>query len=109
VSRFVFPYGFSPDILPEKDKRDSNSLHIFQPTLDDYDDVPVEEFGAAMLRGMGMTETELQEIKKKWVPEWLPYDDLLLDSAPNIGPLISRWELDKFKLTGTEAIEPPKS
>ncbi len=24
-------------------------------------------------------------------------DHLLLDSAPNIGPLISRWELDKFK------------
>ncbi len=22
---------------------------------------------------------------------------VLLDSAPNIGPLISRWELDKFK------------
>jgi hypothetical protein len=28
---------------------------------------------------------------------WLPHDHLLLDSAPNIGPLISRWELDKFK------------
>ncbi len=27
----------------------------------------------------------------------LPPDHLLLDSAPNIGPLISRWELDKFK------------
>jgi hypothetical protein len=24
-------------------------------------------------------------------------DHLLLDSAPNIGPLISCWELDKFK------------
>jgi hypothetical protein len=24
-------------------------------------------------------------------------DHLILDSAPNIGPLISRWELDKFK------------
>ncbi len=24
-------------------------------------------------------------------------DHLLLDSAPNIGPLKSRWELDKFK------------
>ncbi len=28
---------------------------------------------------------------------FLPPDHLLLDSAPNIGPLISRWELDKFK------------
>ncbi len=27
----------------------------------------------------------------------LPPDHLLLDSAPNIGPLISCWELDKFK------------
>ncbi len=27
----------------------------------------------------------------------VPYDHLLLDSAPNIGPLMSRWELDKFK------------
>ncbi len=27
----------------------------------------------------------------------LPPDDLLLDSATNLGPLISLWELDKFK------------
>jgi hypothetical protein len=27
----------------------------------------------------------------------LPYDHLLLDRSPNIGPLISRWELDKFE------------
>ncbi len=27
----------------------------------------------------------------------LLHDHLLLDSAPNIGPLLSRWELDKFK------------
>jgi hypothetical protein len=27
----------------------------------------------------------------------LPPDHLLLDSAPNIGPLISHWELHKFK------------
>jgi hypothetical protein len=26
-----------------------------------------------------------------------PPDHLLLDMSPNIGPLISRWELDKFK------------
>jgi hypothetical protein len=27
----------------------------------------------------------------------VPLNHLLLDSAPNIGPLISRWELDKLK------------
>jgi hypothetical protein len=27
----------------------------------------------------------------------VPPDHLLLDSAPTIGPLVSRWELDKFK------------
>jgi hypothetical protein len=27
----------------------------------------------------------------------LPSEHLFLDSAPNIGPLICRWELDKFK------------
>jgi hypothetical protein len=27
----------------------------------------------------------------------LPPDQLLLDSATNIGPVISRWELEKFK------------
>jgi hypothetical protein len=27
----------------------------------------------------------------------LPLDHILLDRSPNIGPLISRWELDKFK------------
>ncbi len=27
----------------------------------------------------------------------IPPDHLLLDRSPNIGPLLSRWELDKFK------------
>jgi hypothetical protein len=27
----------------------------------------------------------------------IPPDHLLLDRSPNIGPLISRWELDNFK------------
>ncbi len=27
----------------------------------------------------------------------VPPDHLLLDSAPNVGPLISRWDLNKFK------------
>ncbi len=38
-----------------------------------------------------------------------PHDHLLLDSAPNTGPLISRWELDKFKnnskIAETKALE----
>jgi hypothetical protein len=28
---------------------------------------------------------------------YIPHDHLLLDRSPNIGPLISRWELVKFK------------
>jgi hypothetical protein len=28
----------------------------------------------------------------------IPPIHLLLDSAPNVGPLISRWEIDKFKI-----------
>jgi hypothetical protein len=28
---------------------------------------------------------------------WVPPDHLLLDSAPNVGPLISRWEINKFE------------
>jgi hypothetical protein len=27
----------------------------------------------------------------------VPPDRLLLDSAPNLGPLMSRWEINKFK------------
>jgi hypothetical protein len=27
----------------------------------------------------------------------VPPDHLLLDSVPDIGPIISRWELEKFK------------
>jgi hypothetical protein len=29
--------------------------------------------------------------------KWLPPDHLLFDSAPNFGPLISRWEMNKFE------------
>jgi hypothetical protein len=29
--------------------------------------------------------------------DWVPHDRLLLDSAPNIGPLISRWEINEFE------------
>jgi hypothetical protein len=35
-------------------------------------------------------------VRMKW-RMILPHDHVLLDSAPNIGPLTSRWELDKFK------------
>ncbi len=35
--------------------------------------------------------------QSSWTFTALPPDHLLLDSAPNIGPLISLWELDKFK------------
>lgn len=41
-----------PDGYETKDKLDV-SLRPDQPTIDDYDKVPVEEFGLAMLRGMG--------------------------------------------------------
>ncbi len=30
-------------------------------------------------------------------PRAIPCDHLLLDSAPNFGPLISRWGINKFK------------
>ncbi len=33
----------------------------------------------------------------RWMSEELPPDHLLLDSAPILGPLISRWEINKFK------------
>ncbi len=39
----------------------------------------------------------------------LPSDHLLLDRPPNIGPLMSRWELDKFKNCWKKALEPLKS
>ncbi len=37
-----------------------------------------------------------QDSTESWTTYRTP-DHLLSDSAPNIGPLISRWELDKFK------------
>ncbi len=40
----------------------------------------------------------------------MPTDHLLLDSAPNIGPLISRWEnLTNSKIAETKALEPLNS
>jgi hypothetical protein len=32
-----------------------------------------------------------------FVKYMIPPDHLLLDGAPNLGPLISRWEINKFK------------
>jgi hypothetical protein len=50
----------------------------------------------------GSSEREGQEQMTPMSPIFffslnIPLDYLLLDSAPNIGPLISRWELDNFK------------
>jgi hypothetical protein len=41
-------------------------------------------------------------------PLLVPPDHLLLDSAPNIGPLISRWELEKFKNCWNKSFETSK-
>ncbi len=37
-----------------------------------------------------------------------PPDHLSLDRSPNIGPLISRWELDKFKNSGNKSFRTSK-
>jgi hypothetical protein len=34
----------------------------------------------------------------------VPSDHLLLDSAPNLGPLISRWEINKFENCGYKSV-----
>jgi hypothetical protein len=38
------------------------------------------------------------------VPYWLTHDHQLLDSAPNLGPLISRWENNKFESCRYESV-----
>ena len=38
--------------------RKSLKICIFQPTIADYDAVPIEAFGLAMLRGMGWKDGE---------------------------------------------------
>jgi hypothetical protein len=40
---------------------------------------------------------------------FIPLDHLLLDRSPNLGPLISRWELTNSKIPETKVLEPPKS
>jgi hypothetical protein len=40
---------------------------------------------------------------------WKPHDHLLLDSAPNSGPLISCWNLTNSKVAETKVLEPLKS
>ncbi len=37
------------------------------------------------------------KIQQKHLRSCLPLDHLLLDSAPNLGPLISHWEINKFE------------
>ncbi len=41
--------------------------------------------------------TRIDELTPKYFTAKVPPDHLLLDRSPNIGPLIFRWELDKFK------------
>jgi hypothetical protein len=51
-------------------------------------------------RTFALTKGEKRPIRfktKNLGGEKLPHDHLLLDSASNIGPLLSCWELDKFK------------
>ncbi len=43
------------------------------------------------------TEYWTNENSKKWSSASVPPDHLLLDSAPNLGPLISRWKMNNFK------------
>ena len=38
---------------------------MLQSTLDDYDSIPVEEYGMAMLRGMGWKASEGIGLKNK--------------------------------------------
>lgn len=36
-----------------------------ESTLDDYDDIPIAQFGLAMLRGMGLKDEEIKNAKSK--------------------------------------------
>jgi hypothetical protein len=40
---------------------------------------------------------KIASVKRGSIRVHLPPDHLLLDSAPNLGPLISRWEINKFE------------
>ncbi len=42
-------------------------------------------------------KTQKTKILSEQMPHWSTPNHLLLDSAPNLGPLISRWEINKFK------------
>jgi hypothetical protein len=75
-----------------------NNLRIFQTFFLKYILYPVEPL-------QSIKNEKLERKREKHVcstlwssySQGLPHDHLLLDSAPNIGPLISRWELDKYK------------
>jgi hypothetical protein len=47
---------------------------------------------ANLYRSFGLWTTMHMRLRSN-----IPPDHLLLDSAPNLGPLKSCWELDKFK------------
>jgi len=56
--------------IPEGYETDDNldvTLRPAEPTLDDYDRVPIEEFGLAMLRGMGWKKDEGIGLRNKAV------------------------------------------
>lgn len=58
--------------IPDGFETDDNldvSLRPPEPTLDDYDRIPVEEFGFAMLRGMGWKKSEGIGLRNKAVVE----------------------------------------
>jgi hypothetical protein len=53
--------------------------------------------------------TSFNSLLKKWLAP-VPHNNLLLDSAIIIGPLISRWELvTNTKIAEINALEPLKS
>ena len=52
ASHFQVPEGF------ETDEKMNTDLRPSEATLEDYKSVPIEQFGLAMLRGMGWAEGE---------------------------------------------------
>lgn len=46
---------------------------FIQATIEDYEKVPIDQFGQAMLRGMGWKDGEGIGKNKKWVLIWQFY------------------------------------
>jgi hypothetical protein len=70
---------------------------------------------ACATSGSGRHKWEKKHNRKKLehghsLGRWLtlPPNHLLLDGSPNIGPLISRWELDKFKICWNKSFRTSK-